>query len=136
MKRKAWVGLASLVALGILASVAWASVQTSKFTKQVGGGSTGDSLTAAPDTSQAIFVTREVDSWLVTVAADSTTRYWVQISPDKARWYSVVIDSTAGASRAKATAAQTYIGFYVRTILDPIPSGASPFGAAWITQTR
>ena len=136
MKSRTWGGLAALVALAMVTSVAWAATTTAKFTKQVGGGSTGDSLTAAPDTSAAILIGRNTTSWIVTAAADSTCRYTVQISPDKVRWYSVVIDSTAGASRAEATAAQTYIGFFVRVILDPIPSGASPFGAAWVNETK
>lgn len=129
----------TLVALLALAAVSVTAnpVRSTKFVKQVGGGSTGDSLTAAADTSTAMVLPKQVTAWWVVAAADSQARYYTEVSPDGTYWFRVDTDSTGGASQAEATAdfGKLYAGMQVRVILDPVPAGSSPFGAAWLFWT-
>jgi hypothetical protein len=137
MKRKGILALAMLVVLAF-ASVSMATrTYSSKSTKQTGGGSTGDSLTAGPDTSSAMTIPRDATTWWVIAAADSQCRYTVQVSEGGTYWYSVIIDSTGGAGQAEAATAQTaYQGLQLRIILDPVPAGTSPYGAAWLQYSK
>lgn len=135
MKRRSFVAVAAVLSLAIATTVAFGATKSaSKMTKQVGGGSTGDSLTAAPDTSAAVLITRDVTSWFVAAAADTATRYTVQVSPDGTRWFTLIADSTLS-RQAEYTAAQTLTNFYVRVILDTI-AGACSFGSAWINTSK
>ena len=125
--------LCALVALVATAANA-VPVRQVKCTKQTGGGSTGDSLTAAADTSTALILPADVSAWWVVAAADSQARYYTEVSADGTYWYRIDTDSTGGASQAEASAdfGVLYSGMYVRMILDPVPAGTSPYGASWI----
>lgn len=128
--------LVALLALAAVTVVA-APVRNTKFVKQVGGGSTGDSLAAGEDTSSAMVLPKDVTAWWIVAAADSQVRYYTEVSPDGTYWFRIDTDSTGGASQAEATAdfAKLYAGMQIRVILDPVPAGTSPFGAAWLFWT-
>ena len=134
---KARIALSVLVVLAAFALALAANPEVTKFTKQTGGGSTGDSLTSTADTSAAIFINRDVTSLRVIAAFDTAATYTTQISPDATYWFTVDFDSVAaGGAEATADFGDAYNKFYVRSILSTIPDEASPFGAAWLQVTK
>ena len=131
----------ALAAILVLASSAFgATSQTTKFTKQV-GGSTGDSLIVAADTSTAIRLPSVYTGLAVFAASDSNMSNTVQISPDNSSWFIVSFDSTvstATSKKARATAdlGTLYGGMWMRTITDNLTAAGAPYGASWIIITK
>lgn len=112
-------------------------------TKQV-GGSTGDSLGVAPDTSAVVQLRTDLESWWVAVAADSMSMYRTQVSPDGSRWFTVDTD-TVPAGQAEATVdsggeplfvSGAFGGWYIRVIVDNLTAAGAPYGRASIFYTR
>lgn len=137
-------GKLALTALAILAFLAFsvtawaANIELTKVTKQTGGGSTGDSLTAGADTSSAVQIPRSTTALRVFAAADSQSIYITQIAiPGSSYWFTIDTDTVAaGAAEATADFGSAYAGMSIRVIMDPIPAAASEFGAAWVTATK
>ena len=129
----------SLIAILIVALCANATQFVGeKFTKQVGGGSTGDSLTATPDTSDSVLLKNLfADEWFVWVMADSQTIYTTQVSADSSNWYTIDRDTVTAGEAENSVYFDTGLidTLFVRVIMDPIP-GACPYGAAFVTGRR
>lgn len=135
MKRKAVLALTMLVVIAFASVAMSARTYSQKATKQV-GGSTGDSVTAAADTSGAMSINAEATSWWVFCANDSNAAYTVQVSENRTYWYTIDLD-TVSTGTAEATAAFTqYQGQFVRVIQDMIPAGGAAYGAAWLQYTK
>ena len=87
-----------LTAFAVLlaATAAMGAQQLTKTAKQVGGGSTGDSLTAAADTSDAVQIPRSCTALRVFAAADSQSIYTTQIAiPGSSYWFTIDTDMQA-----------------------------------------
>ena len=135
MKRRTLIAFVALVLIAF--GTAFAKTTTSKQEKQTGGGSTGDSLTNLPDTSDAYKIQRGTSSWYVTCAADSQCRYTIQTSHGGTYWHTLqAIDSTSAAGAAKTTSAFNIADIWMRVILDPVPDASSPFGASYIHEVK
>jgi len=132
--RRSILSLLGLVA--ILVFCIAAKPTPTKCTKQV-GGSTGDSVAAAADTSTWILVNQDVEGLWVIAASDSQTIYTTQVSPDTTHWFTVDVDTVAaGEAEATADFGQTYADFAVRVIQDMVPAGGADFGNAWIVEVK
>lgn len=140
--RKLWIaGIAIMLAIIVTAAYGDITGSTVKLPKQTGGGSTGDSLTAAADTSTgASGVGNKLPAGLKTLyvlaAADSQSIYTTQVSYEGTYWYTVDTDTVAaGAAELTADLGPGYGGMYLRVILEPI-TGACPYGVAVVNYTE
>lgn len=136
MRTKNKAALLVLMVVAMLCCFA-ASSNLTKVTKQL-GGSTGDSLQAAPDTSVAMPLKSGITSLYVIVAADSLTIYTTQISPNNSFWYTVDIDTVAiGAIESTVDFGSVYAGMSIRVIQDQITTGTwASYGAAYVQTTK
>ncbi len=134
MRWRNTIPLLMLMVVAMLCCFAGADLQ--KLTKQL-GGSTGDSVQAAPDTSSVMVLKEGILSLYVIVAADSLSIYTTQISPNNTFWFTVDIDTVAiGAIEATADLGSIYGGMALRVIQDQITTGTwSSFGAAYVRTT-
>lgn len=131
------------LALMLCATSAWGQSNQVVFdntpAKQT-GGSTGDSLIVAPDTSAVGVISKEAKSWWVTVAADSLASYKIQVSPNQTYWYTVDFDSCpkgeAELSANLGAGVGYYAGMYFRLILDNLTAAGAPYGRARMSWTK
>lgn len=130
--RRTWLVVLALFVLFVGASIA-AEVSRTKITKQT-GGSTGDSVTAAADTSSLLFLDKRTSGCWVVAASDSNTIYTTQVSPNGGtNWFTVDVDTVAaGAAEATADFGTLYAGMSIRVITDMIPAGGADYGTAWV----
>lgn len=128
---------AALVALAALC-IAAVNVDITDFTKQ-NGGSTGDSCTVAPDTSDWEVLDEDITHCHIVFWADSLTSYLVQVSVDGTHLATAVaLDSVAiGASEATTDLGATWAGQAIRVIQDNLSAaGAASGNARLITSNR
>ncbi len=139
MKRRKNASTWALLALCVMAVAVIAAkrdVQLTEVTKST-GGSTGDSVTAAADTSTWVRLKDGYDEFRVVCMGDSAMRYTVQVSPDTTHWYTVLAESiSAGEVELSSDLGDAYNGFAVRIIQDMIPAGGADFGRTTIVQIR
>lgn len=124
----------ALVVFSVAIAVGADKVSQRKVSKAT-GGSTGDSMIVAADTSVAFNLGENLNAWWVVAACDSQASYATEISPDGTHWYQVDIDTVAsGSLESSADLGKQYGGMRVRLILDNLTAAGAPFGNVWIVQ--
>jgi hypothetical protein len=126
----------ALAALMIFAIFAMgAEVGNQKMVRQT-GGSTGDSCTAAADTSDTILLKTNLTGVQVVVACDSLTIYTTQVSADGGtHWHTIDVDTVAiGSIEATADFGTAYNGMQIRVIQDA--AFAADYGRAYLKPAR
>lgn len=141
MKRSWLAPISTVAALLVLTVVAsGATFSRSKITKQT-GGSTGDSLTVAPDTSAAFQLSKKAGHIYIVSLADSNTTRAIQVSETSTGTFCTVIfdtlvtpsGSAATIPRARATAdLAPYAGMWCKVILDNLSAAGKNLGATFV----
>jgi len=128
---------ASATVLLALFLVSTGAKTVSSSVSKASGGSTGDSMIVAADTSAIENIPKDAINWYVASAVDSLASIKVIVSPDGGtRWFAIDIDTTAsGAAEATANfggGVGTYAGWQIRIIMDNLTAAGAPFGRAYI----